>query len=91
MNGKIPVQDVRAISFRCVVRNHQPRKNNVGLGRCASPGLLVMRPAQSQQKRTLKRQYCRKNDLLTLNANRQELSVERLFSFDYVETHFPGW
>ena len=67
------------------------RRNNVGLGRCASPGLLVMRPAQSQQKRTLKRQYCRKNDLLTLNANLQELSVERLFSFDYVETHFPGW
>ena len=51
VTGKTPELEVRAISFRCVVRNPSTeRMKNVGLGRCVSPALLVMRPAHSQQK-----------------------------------------
>jgi|GEM_PF-2112686 len=40
---------------------------------------------------TDKRHDCRENDLFALNANHCDFSVERLFSFDYVGSHFPGW
>jgi hypothetical protein len=40
---------------------------------------------------TEKRRDCRKNDLFTPNAKHCDFSVERLFSFDYVDDHLPGW
>jgi hypothetical protein len=45
-----------------------------------------------QSNAAQKRHHCRKNDLFTLNANRHDFSVERVFSLVYVRfTFFPGW
>jgi hypothetical protein len=39
-----------------------------------------------------KRRDCRKNDLFALNTNTDQVSVERVFSLDYVRSTFsPGW
>jgi hypothetical protein len=39
----------------------------------------------------IKRRDCRENDLFALNANPEDFSIERLFSFDYVGCTTPGW
>jgi len=51
--------------------------------------LSIKNPTQSSLSD--KRHDCRENDLFALNANPCDFSVERLFSFDYVGSHFPGW